>query len=202
MAFLVVGVNLTAFLIPDLLVGAIAKRLIFGEAAQADPNGFLLRLYLERSQVGFEDCAHCTMVKIKRKKLSSRNCVEHRATLKVVVGRGSVRTGRRATAALRLSPILRGNIYTEDHKGTETSGGRVLANRDDPCTTRCGDDEGGNWGVTRSVRVTRAARFRRSLSLPPLSIALALSTPPRRRSRTRFAPSCLSVASFTPRADG
>jgi hypothetical protein len=66
MAFLVVGVNLAAFLVFSLLVGTIAKRLIFGETAHADPNGFFLRFYLKRSQAGFEDCAHCTMVKCKR----------------------------------------------------------------------------------------------------------------------------------------
>jgi hypothetical protein len=66
MAFLVVLVNLTALFIRGLFVGSITKRLILGETAQADPNGFFLRLYLERSLVGFEDCAHCTMVKIKK----------------------------------------------------------------------------------------------------------------------------------------
>jgi hypothetical protein len=74
MAFLVVGVNLTAFLVLDFLMGPIAKRLVFGQTAQADPNGFFLRLYLERSLVGFEDCAHCSMVKFKSRSLSSRNC--------------------------------------------------------------------------------------------------------------------------------
>jgi hypothetical protein len=49
MAFLVVGVDLTAFLVLGFLVGSIAKRLIFRETAQADPNGFFLRLYLKRS---------------------------------------------------------------------------------------------------------------------------------------------------------
>jgi hypothetical protein len=51
MAVLVVCVNLTAFLVPGLLVGPVAKRLIFGKAAHADPNGFFLRFYLERSLV-------------------------------------------------------------------------------------------------------------------------------------------------------
>jgi hypothetical protein len=86
MAFLVVGVNLTAFLVLGSLVGPVAKRLIFGETAHADPNGFFLRFYLERSLVGFDDCAHYTMVKIKSGSLSSRNCVRHEAMLKVRTG--------------------------------------------------------------------------------------------------------------------
>jgi hypothetical protein len=75
MAFPVVGVNLAAFLVLGLLVGPIAKRLIFGETAQADPNGFFLRLYLKRFLIGFEYSSHCTMVKFKSDGLSSRNCL-------------------------------------------------------------------------------------------------------------------------------
>jgi hypothetical protein len=86
MSFLVVGVNLTAFLFPGHLVGSVTKRLIFGETAHADPNGFFLRFYLERLLVGFEDCAHCIMVKIKSGSLSSRNCVGHGAEVKVRTG--------------------------------------------------------------------------------------------------------------------
>jgi hypothetical protein len=44
----------------------------------------------------------------------------------------------------------------------------VLVNRGARCTTRSGDDEEeDNRGATRSARVTRAARFGRSLALPP-----------------------------------
>jgi hypothetical protein len=73
MAFVVVLVSLAAFFIPGLLVRPVAKRLILGKTAHADPNGFLLRLDLKRSLVGFKDFAHCTMVKRKKKRLSSRN---------------------------------------------------------------------------------------------------------------------------------
>jgi hypothetical protein len=72
MAYLVVGVNLAAFLVLSLLVGTIAKRLIFGETAHADPNGFFLRFYLKRSQAGFEDCAHCQRLNAKDGSLSSQ----------------------------------------------------------------------------------------------------------------------------------
>jgi hypothetical protein len=84
MAFLVVGVNLTVFLVLDSLVRPIAKRLVFGQTAQADPYGFFLRLYLERSLFGFEDCAHCSMLKIKSGTLSSRIYIGQRAPLKMV----------------------------------------------------------------------------------------------------------------------
>jgi hypothetical protein len=73
MAFVIVLVSLAAFFIPGLLVRPVAKRWILGKAAHADPNGFLLRLDLKRSLVGFKDFAHCTMVKRKKKRLSSRN---------------------------------------------------------------------------------------------------------------------------------
>jgi hypothetical protein len=92
MAFLVIGVNLTAFLVLDFFVRPIAKGLVFGQTAQADPNGFFLRLYLERSLFGFEDCAHSSMVKIKSGTLSSR-----------------IYTVQRAPVA--------GKICTEDRKG-------------------------------------------------------------------------------------
>jgi hypothetical protein len=81
MAFLVVGVNFTVFLVLDSLVRPIAKRLVFGQTAQADPNGFFLRLYLERSLFGFEDCAHCSMLKIKSGTLSSRIYIRQKAPL-------------------------------------------------------------------------------------------------------------------------
>jgi hypothetical protein len=48
-SFLIVLINLPDFFIPYLFMGSIAKRLISGETAHADPNGFFLRLYLERS---------------------------------------------------------------------------------------------------------------------------------------------------------
>jgi hypothetical protein len=55
-------------------------------------------------------------------------------------------------------------------------------------------------GVARSARMARAARFGRSLSLPPRAPLYALNNPPRRRrSRSRFCSGFpLSVASFTP----
>jgi hypothetical protein len=56
--FVVVLIGLAAFFVPGLLVRSIAKRLILGKTAHADPNGFFLRLYLKRSLVGFEDFAH------------------------------------------------------------------------------------------------------------------------------------------------
>ena len=57
-AFLVVFVGFAAFFIPGLLVRSIAKWLIPGETAQADPNWFFLWLDLKRSLVRFEDFAH------------------------------------------------------------------------------------------------------------------------------------------------
>jgi hypothetical protein len=57
-AFLVVLIGLAAFFIPGLLMRSIAKRLILGKTTHADPNGFVLRLYLKRPLVGFEDLAH------------------------------------------------------------------------------------------------------------------------------------------------
>jgi hypothetical protein len=70
MAFLVVRVNSPTFFIPGFFVRSVAKRLIFGETAQTDPNGFFLRLNLERSLFGFEDGAHDSMVKIKKSRMS------------------------------------------------------------------------------------------------------------------------------------
>jgi len=108
MTFLIVCVNLTAFLIPGRLVGAIAKGLILGETAQADPNGFFLRFYLERSLIGFEDGAHWTMVKIKE------GCC-------------------RAAIASGTGRWIAGNICTEDRQGhgggSRLRGARALAER-------------------------------------------------------------------------
>jgi hypothetical protein len=67
MAFVVVLVGLAVFFIPRLLVRPIAKRLVLGKTAHADPDGFLLWLDLKRSLVGFEDFAHCATVKSKKK---------------------------------------------------------------------------------------------------------------------------------------
>ena len=64
-AFLVVLVDFSAFFVPGFLVRSVAKRLVFGETAHADPNGRLLRLNLKRSLGGFKDFAHNPMVKIE-----------------------------------------------------------------------------------------------------------------------------------------
>jgi hypothetical protein len=64
-ALLVVLVGFAVFFISGLFVRPIAKRLIFGQTAHADPNGLILWLDLKRSLVGFEDFAHWTMVKIE-----------------------------------------------------------------------------------------------------------------------------------------
>ena len=58
MTVLVVLVGFAVLFIPGLFMGSIAVRFIHGQAAHADPNRLILRLYLERSLVGFEDFAH------------------------------------------------------------------------------------------------------------------------------------------------
>ena len=58
MAFLVVQVGLASCFVPGHFVRSVAKRLILGQAAHANPNRFILRLNLERSLVGFENLAH------------------------------------------------------------------------------------------------------------------------------------------------
>ena len=68
MAFVVVLVGLAVFFIPRFLVRPIAIRLVLGKTAQADPDGFFLRFDLKRSLVGFEDFAHCAIVKSKKKR--------------------------------------------------------------------------------------------------------------------------------------
>jgi hypothetical protein len=61
-ALVIVFVGFAVFFISGLLVRSIAKRLIPGETAHADPDGFFLWLDLKRSLIGFEDYAHWTMV--------------------------------------------------------------------------------------------------------------------------------------------
>ena len=52
-AFFVVLVDFSAFFVPGFLVRSVAKRLVLGETAHADPNGRLLRLNLKWSLGGF-----------------------------------------------------------------------------------------------------------------------------------------------------
>ena len=66
-AFLVVLVDFSAFFVPGFLMRSVAKRLVLGETAHADPNRRLLRLYLKRSLGGFKNFAHNPMVKIEWK---------------------------------------------------------------------------------------------------------------------------------------
>ena len=66
-AFLVVLVDFSAFFVPGFLMRSVAKRLVLGETAHADPNRRLLRLNLKRSLGGFKDFAHNPMVKIEWK---------------------------------------------------------------------------------------------------------------------------------------
>jgi len=63
MSFGIVLVGLAVFLIAGSLVRSVAERLIPRKAAHANPNGFLLRLDLERSLVGFQNSAHVTNLK-------------------------------------------------------------------------------------------------------------------------------------------
>ena len=58
MAFLIVLVDLAFSFVPGLFVRAVAKRLVFGKPAHANPDGCLLRLDLERALGGFGDFAH------------------------------------------------------------------------------------------------------------------------------------------------
>lgn len=58
MTFLVVQVGFAGCFVPGHFVRSVAKRLILGQAAHANPNRFILRLNLERSLVGFENFAH------------------------------------------------------------------------------------------------------------------------------------------------
>ena len=51
MPFGVVLVGLAVFLVPGGLVQSVAERLVFGEAAHANPDGFLLGLDFQRSVV-------------------------------------------------------------------------------------------------------------------------------------------------------
>jgi hypothetical protein len=58
MAFLIVLVDLAISFVPGLFVRAVAKRLVFGKPAHANPDGCLLRLDLERALGGFGNFAH------------------------------------------------------------------------------------------------------------------------------------------------
>jgi len=58
MAFFIVLVDLSFSFVPGLFVRAVAKRLVFGKPAHANPDGCLLRLDFERALGGFGNFAH------------------------------------------------------------------------------------------------------------------------------------------------
>ncbi len=58
MPLCIVLVSFAVFLIPGGLVRPIAKRLVLGKAAHADPDRLLLRLDFQRLFIRFQDFAH------------------------------------------------------------------------------------------------------------------------------------------------
>jgi hypothetical protein len=57
-SFGIVFVGFTVFLIGNFFVRPVAERLIFREAAHANPDGLLLRFNLEGLLIEFNDFAH------------------------------------------------------------------------------------------------------------------------------------------------
>ena len=58
MSGFVVFVSLAVSFIPGLFMRTVAEWLILRQAAHADPNRFVLRLYFERTLVSFDHFAH------------------------------------------------------------------------------------------------------------------------------------------------
>ena len=58
MPFRVVFVSFAVFLVSGGLVRAVAKRLVFGKTAHANPDGLLLGLDFQRSLVRFNNSPH------------------------------------------------------------------------------------------------------------------------------------------------
>ena len=58
MPFRVVLVGFAVFLVPGSLMRAVAERLVLGESAHANPDGFLLGLDLQRSLIRFNNSPH------------------------------------------------------------------------------------------------------------------------------------------------
>jgi hypothetical protein len=65
MPFGIVFVNLPILFARYRFVRAVAIRLVFGKAAHADEDRFLLGLNLERLLVGFQDFAHGLSLPLK-----------------------------------------------------------------------------------------------------------------------------------------
>ena len=58
MPFRIVFISLAVFLVPGRLMRAIAEGLVLGQAAQANPDGLLLRFDFKRPLIRLQDFSH------------------------------------------------------------------------------------------------------------------------------------------------
>src|SRR5947199_208844 len=106
MAFRIVLVSFPVLFVSGCLMRSVAERLVFGEAAHANPDRFCLRFNFQWSFVRFDDSAHC-----QKPRCQNTEC---RSMLRTGIAQDGFNRVSSNKDSLKKIPA-RGNNVTKDH---------------------------------------------------------------------------------------